>query len=123
MFDNNKTTNPDRETQSFGLPQLPGVELVSIAEQVSLDVLQQQYNHQTGQVIVGLMLTNKSAQTIQGPLRLTVNQVSSPIISLAHLSGRTSNGLDYLELTGYLDDFHFRPGQGIFVSPTSNNAA
>jgi len=76
-----------------------------------------------GQVTVGALITNRSGRTIRGPLQLTVKQVSSPIMSLANPDGQTSKGLDYLDLTGYLDDLHFRPGQSIFVSPTFNNAA
>jgi hypothetical protein len=53
---------------------------------------------------------------------LCAEQVSSPVIGLAHPSGRTSNGLNYLDLTGYLDDLRFRSGQSIFVSATFNNA-
>jgi len=90
---------------------------------VEVNVIQQQFNHQTGSATVGVLLTNRSAHTIRGPLQLTVNQVSSPIISLAQPSGQTSHGLDYLDLTGYLNDLRFKPGQSIFVNATFKNAA
>jgi subtilisin family serine protease len=90
---------------------------------IEIHVLQQQYNHQSGQVTVGALVSNRSGRIIRGPLQLTVKQVSSPFIGLAHASGQTSSGLDYLDLSGYLDDLRFRSGQSFFDSATFNNAA
>jgi hypothetical protein len=90
---------------------------------VKINVLQQQFNHQTGSASLGGLVTNRSAQRIQGPLQLTVNQVSSPLMGLPRPSGRTGNGLAYLDLSSYLDNVHFKPNQSIFASPSFNNAA
>jgi len=102
---------------------VPDMEPEALDGLVEIDVLQQQYDHPSGDVTVGIMLTNRSGRTIRGPVQLTVEEVSSPIISLAQPSGRTSQGLEYLDLTGYLDDLRFKSGQSIFVSPTFHNAA
>ena len=112
-----------REVRDANFGLAPDLEPEPVDDLVDINVLQQQYDHQRGDVTVGVLITNRSAHTIRGPLQLTVNRVSSPFISLAQPSGRTSRGLDYLDLTGYLDDLRFNPGQSIFINATFNNAA
>jgi len=101
----------------------PTVEPEPLNDLVEINVLRQQYDHQSGQVTVGALITNRSGRMIRGPIQLAVEQVSAPIVTLANPDGQTSNGLDYMDLASSLNDSRFESGESIFASPTFNNAA
>ncbi len=97
----------------------PEVDPEPLDDLVEINLLQQQFKHQTGQARLGLLLTNRSGQTIRGAPQLTVEQVSSPIVARPDRLESSSSGNP---VSSSMDGLGFGPGQSLSINPTFNTA-
>jgi hypothetical protein len=82
---------------------------------VSLTHGRVRFDRRTGLMSMDVVVTNTSARTISGPLKLVLDGISSPDVTLANSDGQTSAGKDYVDLTSATDDGSLDPGESVMV--------
>jgi len=88
---------------------------VPVDDYVSLTHGRVRFDRRTGLMSMDVVVTNTSARTISGPLKLVLEGISSPDVTLANPDGQTSDGKDYVDLTSATDDGSLDPGESVMV--------
>ncbi len=93
----------------------------SVDQLVSIYVGRASYNRRTGQFSINVTVTNTSDTIISEPVWLIIEGISNPNVTLASGDGITSDGKEYIDLSGLLGDGYLDTGESITSQVHFNN--
>ncbi len=93
----------------------------SVDNLVSISVGRPSYDRRTGQFSVNVTVTNTSGTIISEPVWLIIEGISNPNVTLAAGDGITSDGKEYIDMSGLLGDGHLDIGESITLQVHFNN--
>ncbi len=97
------------------------IEPEQVDDLVSVSYDRSRYDRQTGQSSFNTTIANTSSTSIKVPIWLVIENVSDPSISLVNVDGKTSDGKDYIDLSGIVADGMFESGENITTRLYFNN--